>query len=161
MPIAARSLSIRAAWIICLSSLILGNIACRFQIECNSHSLLTIGSTIVQFNFSPVIKILYHIGLLLGTLYSVPPFQLKRYPLFASGIISTVRGFLLNFGVYYAVREALNVPFQWNPVVMFISTFMTVFAAVIAITKVKMFNWLLHEEIFSYYVILGFIRYRR
>ena len=39
-------------------------------------------------------------------------------------------------GVYYAVREALGVPFSWNPVVTFISTFMTVFAVTIAITKV-------------------------
>lgn len=70
-----------------------------------------------------------------GTIYSVPPFQFKRIPLIAGGIIATVRGFLLNFGVYYAVREALNVPFKWNPVVTFISSFMTVFATVIAITK--------------------------
>eukprot|EP01037_Dinobryon_pediforme_P022109 gene22109-23159_t len=53
----------------------------------------------------------------------------------AGSIISVVRGFLLNFGVYYAVREALLIPFVWNPVVAFISTFMTVFASVIAVTK--------------------------
>jgi homogentisate solanesyltransferase len=47
-----------------------------------------------------------------------------------------VRGFLLNFGVYYAVREALGVIFRWNPVVIFIAGFMTVFASVIAVTKV-------------------------
>lgn len=51
--------------------------------------------------------------------------------------IASVRGFLLNFGVYYAVREALNIPFRWNPVVIFISSFMTLFASVIAITKVR------------------------
>jgi homogentisate solanesyltransferase len=74
-------------------------------------------------------------GVFFGTAYSVPPIQLKRFPLFAGGIIATVRGFLLNFGVYYAVREALGVPFKWNPVVAFISTFMTLFATVIAVTK--------------------------
>lgn len=74
-------------------------------------------------------------GVVLGTIYSVPPFQFKRFPLLAGSIIACVRGFLLNFGVYYAVREALNVPFRWNPIVVFISSFMTVFASVIAITK--------------------------
>jgi homogentisate solanesyltransferase len=75
------------------------------------------------------------LGTLFGTVYSVPPFTLKRFPLVAGGIIACVRGFLLNFGVYYAVREALGVPFKWNPVVAFISSFMTVFATVIAVTK--------------------------
>ena len=60
------------------------------------------------------------------------------YVCIAGGIISIVRGFLLNFGVYYAVREALMIPFVWNPVVAFISSFMTVFASVIAVTKVCM-----------------------
>jgi len=77
-------------------------------------------------------------GVLLGTLYSVPPVQLKRSPIAAGGIIAVVRGFLLNFGVYYAVREALCIPFVWNPVVGFISGFMTIFASVIAVTKVQL-----------------------
>lgn len=96
---------------------------------------LTVGTTIVKTQFSSPIFSLYSLGVVLGTLYSVPPIQLKRIPLFAGSIIAFVRGFLLNFGVYYAVREALGVPFKWNPVVMFISTFMTIFASVIAVTK--------------------------
>ena len=95
------------------------------------------GLTIVKTQFSPAIFSLYFLGVLLGTSYSVPPLQLKRVPLCAGGIIAFVRGFLLNFGVYYAVREALQVPFHWNPVVVFISSFMTIFASVIAITKVR------------------------
>jgi len=46
-----------------------------------------------------------------------------------------VRGFLLNFGVYYAAREALGLSFEWNPAVAFMARFMTVFALVIAVTK--------------------------
>lgn len=93
------------------------------------------GVSIVKKMFSPQIMQLYLLGVFLGTIYSVPPIQLKRIPLFAGSIIAIVRGFLLNFGVYYAVREALSIPFQWNPVVLFISLFMTVFASVIAVTK--------------------------
>ena len=116
LPIAAKRLSSGGAWLIVLGCLLTG-----------------IG--IVKTQFSSLIFSLYMVGTLFGTVYSVPPFTLKRFPLLAGGIIACVRGFLLNFGVYYAVREALGVPFKWNPVVAFISSFMTVFATVIAVTK--------------------------
>lgn len=116
LPIAARQLSPKRAW-----QLVLG---CLFA-----------GIIIVKNYFSPLIFKLYLLGAVLGSIYSVPPLQFKRYPVLAGGIIAIVRGFLLNFGVYYAVREALRVPFEWNPVVGFISAFMTLFASVIAITK--------------------------
>jgi len=35
----------------------------------------------------------------------------QRFPLPAFLIIATVRGFLLNFGVYHATRAALGLPF--------------------------------------------------
>ena len=117
LPIASEKLSIPRAWCIVTCSLISSVI-------------------LVKSFFSSVIWKLYLLGIVLGTLYSVPPFQWKRHPLVASGIIAVVRGLLLNFGVYYGTREALNIPFRWNPVVIFISAFMTVFAMVIAITKV-------------------------
>ena len=116
LPMAAKRLSTPKAWAIVL--------ACLFS-----------GVAIVKTQFSSLIFSLYMLGTLFGTIYSVPPFTLKRFPLLAGSIIACVRGFLLNFGVYYAVREALGVPFKWNPVVAFISSFMTVFATVIAVTK--------------------------
>lgn len=116
LPIAAKKLTPRAAWQIVLS--------CLFA-----------GVSIVYTQFSRQIFALYMLGVILGTIYSVPPFQFKRFPIIAGGIIATVRGFLLNFGVYYAVREALGIPFTWNHVVGFIAAFMTVFASVIAVTK--------------------------
>lgn len=116
LPIAAKQLSPQRAW-----QLVVG---CLFA-----------GMAIVKKCFSPLIFQLYLLGAVLGSVYSVPPFQFKRFPVLAGGTIAIVRGFLLNFGVYYAVREALQVPFVWNPVVGFISSFMTLFASVIAITK--------------------------
>lgn len=98
-------------------------------------SCLFTGVGIVKTQFSSQIFSLYFLGVILGTIYSVPPIQLKRFPIFAGTTIAVVRGFLLNYGVYYAVREALNVSFRWNPVVLFISSFMTIFASVIAVTK--------------------------
>jgi homogentisate solanesyltransferase len=116
LPIAAKQLSEQRAWHVVLGC-------------------LAMGMVIVKKCFSPLIANLYVLGAVLGTIYSVPPLQFKRFPVLAGGIIAIVRGFLLNFGVYCAVREALQVPLTWNPVVGFISTFMTVFATVIAITK--------------------------
>ena len=42
---------------------------------------------------------------------------------------------MLNFGVYYAVKDAVGAPFAWSPKVAFVARFMTCFASVIAITK--------------------------
>ncbi|XP_074563806.1 putative homogentisate phytyltransferase 2, chloroplastic isoform X1 [Curcuma longa] len=116
LPIAAGDLSVQSAWILVIS-------------------FAAVGLMIVAWNFGPFITCLYCLGLFLGTIYSVPPFRLKRYPVPAFLIIATVRGFLLNFGVYYATRAALGLTFKWSSPVTFITTFVTVFALVIAITK--------------------------
>ncbi|KAH7554228.1 hypothetical protein ACOSP7_028686 [Xanthoceras sorbifolium] len=116
LPIAAGDLSVQSAWLLVI------------------FFALT-GLMIVGFNFGPFITSLYSLGLFLGTIYSVPPFRMKRFPVAAFLIIATVRGFLLNFGVYYATRAALGLPFEWNAPVAFITTFVTLFALVIAVTK--------------------------
>uniref|UniRef100_A0A0A0LB67 Homogentisate phytyltransferase n=1 Tax=Cucumis sativus TaxID=3659 RepID=A0A0A0LB67_CUCSA len=46
-----------------------------------------------------------------------------------------VRGFLINFGVYYASRSVLGLPFEWSSPVAFITMFVTLFGLVIALTK--------------------------
>ena len=74
-------------------------------------------------------------GWFLGAIYSVPPVRTKQNPFLAGMTIATVRGFLLNFGVYYAVKDAIGAPFRWSPKVSFIARFMTIFASTIAITK--------------------------
>eukprot|EP00968_Pinguiococcus_pyrenoidosus_P009807 scaffold764_cov248-Pinguiococcus_pyrenoidosus.AAC.6 len=116
LPVAAGEMSKRRAWVVVVASLVAG-------------------LAIVKTTFSPLIFSLYSLGLGLGAIYSIPPLTLKRFPLAAGGIIAVVRGFLLNFGVYYAVKEAFGVPFSWDPIVLFIARFMTVFAAMIAVTK--------------------------
>jgi len=116
LPIAAGRLSPKAAWAIVLGS----GVAAL---------------AIVKAVFSPLIFWLFAFGTTVGGLYSVPPFQLKRFPLAAGLTIATCRGFLLNFGVYYATREALGLSFAWNPAVAFLARFMTVYAGVIAVTK--------------------------
>uniref|UniRef100_A0A0G4FQG2 Homogentisate phytyltransferase n=1 Tax=Chromera velia CCMP2878 TaxID=1169474 RepID=A0A0G4FQG2_9ALVE len=116
LPVASGELTRTQAWILLTISGVLGPLLVR--------------------KFYPgLIFLMYMSGLVIGTSYSVPPFHLKRFPVAAGLIIATVRGFLLNFGVYYAARQALGLPFVWNPSVVFLARFMTVFALVIAITK--------------------------
>ncbi|CAM0954208.1 unnamed protein product [Alopecurus aequalis] len=116
LPIAAGDLSVQSAWLLVVA-------------------FAVVGFSIVVSNFGSFITSLYCLGLFLGTIYSVPPFRLKKYPVAAFLIIATVRGFLLNFGVYYATRAALGLTFQWSSPVAFITCFVTIFALVIAITK--------------------------
>ncbi|KAK9664645.1 hypothetical protein RND81_14G058100 [Saponaria officinalis] len=116
LPIAAGDLSVKSAWLLVV----------MFAVA---------GLSIVATNYGSFITSLYCLGLFLGTIYSVPPFRMKRFPVIAFLIIATVRGFLLNFGVYYATRAALGLPFEWSYPVVFITTFVTLFALVIAITK--------------------------
>ena len=94
-----------------------------------------LGGAIVATNFEPLITGLYAFGLFLGTLYSVPPMRLKRSPWAAFIIIAIVRGVLLNFGVHHATTAAIGLPFVWSPPIMFITTFVTVFAICISICK--------------------------
>ncbi|CAA7016174.1 unnamed protein product [Microthlaspi erraticum] len=116
LPIAAGDLSVRSAWLLVIFFAIAGLLNAL-------HA------------FDPFITSLYCLGLFLGTIYSVPPFRMKRFPVAAFLIIATVRGFLLNFGVYHATRAALGLPFQWSAPVAFITSFVKLFALVIAITK--------------------------
>jgi homogentisate solanesyltransferase len=100
---------------------------------CSFFALAGLGLT--SFFYDKLITGLYAFGLFLGTIYSVPPFRLKRFAIPAFMIIATVRGVLLNFGVYHATRAALGLTFQWSPQVAFITVFVTCFASAIAITK--------------------------
>lgn len=116
LPLAAGHLSMRQAWAIVLA-------------------MAAVGLVLAATFFGPLVSSLYTFGLVLGTAYSVPPTRLKRFALASFCIVATVRGFLLNFGVYHAARSALCLPFQWSSPIGFITTFVTVFATVIALTK--------------------------
>ena len=96
LPVAAGELSPRAAWALVVA-------------------LAAAGVALSWGVFGREIGILYAFGLTLGAVYSVPPFRLKTKPVPAFLIIATVRGFLLNFGVYSAVRAALGLQFIWSP----------------------------------------------
>mmetsp|Transcript_71798 Transcript_71798/g.126784 ORF Transcript_71798/g.126784 Transcript_71798/m.126784 type:complete len:374 (+) Transcript_71798:47-1168(+) len=116
LPVAAKELSMGQAWFLVVAMAVGGTfLSCRL--------------------FGPFIGSLYAFGLFLGTIYSVPPLRLKQSAVAAALVIATVRGFLLNFGVYYATRAMLGVPFGWSYTTIFMTCFCSVFALVIAVTK--------------------------
>lgn len=116
LPVASGEMSKRFAWVAVIASMIGGPL-------------------LVHKYFPPLLFQLYSFGLFLGLIYSVPPIRTKRNPILAGLTIACVRGFLLNFGVYYAVKDSLGATFSWSPKVAFIARFMTTFATVIAVTK--------------------------
>ena len=79
LPVAAGRISPRVAWALVLAA-------------------GAGGLAVVRATFSPLIQVLFAFGTAVGALYSVPPFQLKRFPVAAGITIATCRGFLLNFG---------------------------------------------------------------
>ncbi|BBH07516.1 homogentisate prenyltransferase, partial [Prunus dulcis] len=122
LPIAAGDLSVKSAWLLVVFFVVTG--------------LLIVG-----MNFGPFITSLYSLGIFLGTIYSVPPFRMKRFPVAAFLIIATVSLFLL-YGVSFLILVyimPLELPLGFNlsgaHPCAFITTFVTLFALVIAITK--------------------------
>lgn len=116
LPVASGEMSKRYAWVTVATAGIVG--------------------PLLVYNFFPFMLFkLYMLGWSLGCIYSVPPIRTKRNPFAAGLTIATVRGFLLNFGVYYAVKDAIGASFSWSPKVSFIARFMTMYATVIAVTK--------------------------
>ena len=80
---------------------------------------------------------------ILGTLYSLPPFRLKRFPLLAALFILVVRGALVNLGFILQAKSAvlgISLPSIATACVMFpesvlLTAFFAVFGLVIALMK--------------------------
>jgi homogentisate phytyltransferase/homogentisate geranylgeranyltransferase len=80
------------------------------------------------------------ISLIIGTAYSLPPIRLKRFPFWASLCIFTVRGVIVNLGLFLhfqqlkldlSLSESLQIPFS----VWLLTAFILIFTYVIAIFK--------------------------
>lgn len=143
LPVASGEMSNRAAWVAVIASGVLGPIVVYvFLVNALQIVLIvtniSLSSTFMakRYNLFPLLLFkLYTFGLFIGGIYSVPPIRTKKNPLLAGLTIATVRGFLLNFGVYYAVKDAMGAAFAWSPKVSFVARFMTAYATVIAVTK--------------------------
>lgn len=79
------------------------------------------------------------ISLTIGTMYSLPPVRLKRFPFLAALCIFSVRGAIVNLGLFLHFRHILattNIPpFTIPGVVWILTGFVLVFTIAIAIFK--------------------------
>ncbi len=71
------------------------------------------------------------ISLAIGTAYSLPPIRLKRFPFWAALCIFTVRGAVVNLGLYLHFTNSLIIPMT----VWALTLFVIVFTVAIAIFK--------------------------
>lgn len=75
------------------------------------------------------------ISLLIGTAYSVPPIRLKRFPLLAAFCILTVRGMIVNLGLFLQFSGSLRTNIFVPSVVWILTLFVLIFTIAIALFK--------------------------
>ncbi len=74
-------------------------------------------------------------SLFIGTAYSLPPIRLKRFPLLAAFCILSVRGIVVNLGLFLHFGDKLNSQETLNPYVWTLTLFILLFTIAIAIFK--------------------------
>ncbi len=75
------------------------------------------------------------ISLIVGTAYSLPPIRLKRFPFLASLCIFTVRGVVVNLGLFFHFTQKLTDHFLVNIPIYVLTLFILIFTIAIAIFK--------------------------
>lgn len=74
-------------------------------------------------------------SLVIGTAYSLPPLRLKRFPFWAALCIFTVRGLIVNLGLFLHFQQRLGGAGGIPPVVWALTLFIVVFSVAIALVK--------------------------
>lgn len=87
----------------------------------------------------PVLLTTVALSMAVGTVYSLPPLRLKRFPFWAALCIFGVRGVIVNLGFFGHFRQWLNSEFiPWRslpPEVWALTAFVVIFSFAIAIFK--------------------------
>jgi len=115
LPLAAGDFSIPQGWIIISVNLLLG---------------LAIALVLGKFLLLTVVT-----SLIIGTIYSQPPIRLKRFPFWASVCIFSVRGLVVNLGLFLHFSQILNQNLEIPLKVWLLTGFVLIFTYVIAIFK--------------------------
>ncbi|MHC5933282.1 homogentisate phytyltransferase [Nostoc sp.] len=98
-------------------------------------ALTGILALVVAWLTGPFLLGMVAISLAIGTAYSLPPIRLKQFPVWAALCIFSVRGTIVNLGLYlhysWALQQSQGIP----PVVWVLTLFILVFTFAIAIFK--------------------------
>lgn len=119
LPLASKAMSVTEGYTTVILSLLLGLVFCLPSLGTTPLRVVLIGSVI------------------LGTLYSAPPFRLKRFAALASASILAVRGILVNLGFFLHATKfgaTLTRPIV-PPALSFATIFFTFFGIIIALLK--------------------------
>ncbi|MEH1854152.1 MAG: homogentisate phytyltransferase [Nostoc sp.] len=90
---------------------------------------------VVAWLTGPFLLGMVAISLAIGTAYSLPPIRLKQFPVWAALCIFSVRGTIVNLGLYLHYSWALHQSQTIPPVVWVLTLFILVFTFAIAIFK--------------------------
>jgi homogentisate phytyltransferase/homogentisate geranylgeranyltransferase len=115
LPLASGDFSYRQAQVIVASAAILAVLLSLWQ---GYYLFLTVG-----------------LSLLIGTAYSLPPIRLKRFPFWASLCIFTVRGGVVNLGLFSHFSQLLKGAVSLPIAIWGLTAFILVFTFAIAIFK--------------------------
>lgn len=119
LPLASKAMTLGEAYTTIVLSLLLGLAFCLPPLGTNPLRVVLIGSVI------------------LGTLYSAPPFRVKRFAALASACILSVRGVLINIGFFLHATKfsrTMTRPII-PPALTFAAIFFTLFGIIIALLK--------------------------
>ena len=99
--------------------------------------VITMGvlALVVAWLTGPFLLGLVALSLSIGTAYSLPPIRLKRFPFWAALCIFSVRGTIVNLGLYLHFNWALAQTPAIPPAVWVLTIFVLVFTFAIAIFK--------------------------
>ncbi len=115
LPLAAKKLTPRQGWLIIGFCLILG---------------LALAWKLGNFLFLTIITSAF-----IGTIYSAPPIRLKRFSFWAAICIFSVRGIIVNLGLFLHFNQVLNQHLGIPPQIFLLTIFILIFTFVIAIFK--------------------------
>ncbi len=90
---------------------------------------------VLSITQGPYLTATVWISVLIGTAYSLPPIRLKRFPVWASLCIFTVRGVIVNLGLFLHFQQRLGDPARISAPVWALMLFVLVFTFAIAIFK--------------------------
>lgn len=98
-------------------------------------SISAISAILIAGLMGPFLLAMVGISLAIGTAYSLPPIRLKRFPFWAAICIFTVRGAIVNLGLFLHFRWVLQANQEITPEVWALTLFILVFTIAIAIFK--------------------------
>jgi homogentisate phytyltransferase / homogentisate geranylgeranyltransferase len=115
LPLASGALTIKQGWIVVT---IMGLLAIAIALVSGVWLLATVG-----------------VSLIIGTAYSLPPIRLKKFPFLAAFCILTVRGVVVNLGLFLHFNRQFQGQEFINGNIWLLSLFILLFTIAIAIFK--------------------------